>query len=231
MAIPTSYTYNTFADYLKNEVLQQAADSLGWGDTVEETPAVTQQLVVLDIYGNGKYAIAPSEMKFNQYQTITFDNGKQRTLDQALNLNDIILYANPSYSGTELTVGDAYTRTIQPAMTRVRNPIYNLVTDEVLNKMGLTNINQIDATNIKMFRLIGRVELLRRAMQNTAADFSYLSEGQGVARNQVYQHLIALFTREENRLNRVMFEAGADFPDAIIPVESESASVPTTLVW
>lgn len=32
MPIPTSYTYSTFEDYLRDEVLMQTAESLGWVD-------------------------------------------------------------------------------------------------------------------------------------------------------------------------------------------------------
>lgn len=163
MAIPTSYTYNEFADYLQFEVLRESADTLGWGDTVKAKPA--------------------------------------------------------EYDGAV------------PAVARVRNTNYDFVTDEVLRQMGLTDINQINSTNIKLFRLIGRVEILKKAMQTSSANYTYQSNsGIGNSRSQAYQQVVRLFNIEQQRLFNILAQESFEI-NSSVPEEAESSSNTVGVIW
>ena len=163
MAIPISFTYEQFADYLQLEVLRDSADTLGWGDTVKA--------------------------KVSEY------NGAV------------------------------------PAVARVRNTNYNFVTDETLRQMGLVDITQINSTNIKLFRLIGRVEILKKAMQTMSGNYTYSSNtGVGNTRQQAYQQVTRLFQIEQQRLFTVLAQ-GSFVPSSSVPEEADSTSNRIRVVW
>jgi hypothetical protein len=233
MAIPTSYTYDEFADYLKFEVLRESAETLGFGDTTPEQPALTQNLVVTGTAGIGNtILIEQSQMALPTGSTLTFTGGKVRTLASPLAVGDVSVSVNSGWTGSQVVAGNIYTRTIKAAVARVRNPVYNLITDEVLSQMGLTNINQVGPTNIKFFRLAGRVEILKRAMQSMASEYNYTSPGSIHSRSQVYNQVVELYRREYSRLQRLASLANqpATLGEPDTP-ESLSGSTDIILVW
>lgn len=118
-----------------------------------------------------------------------------------------------------------------PAVARVRNTDYNFVTDEVLRQMGLTNINQINETNVKLFKLIGRVEILKKAMQTMSGSYSYQSNsGIGNTRSQAYQQVVRLFNYEQQRLFNVLAQESFEL-SSYIPEEAESSSNSIEVIW
>lgn len=204
MAIPTSYTADEFADYLKDEVFLGSAQKLGLDDLVKGTDAIYQDLffvnngtgVIGEDYAtvHNTYNVAPSTMILEVGEVITLENGVTGTILTPYDedFSGIIIGEYPvpvglGYGGTAITVawsnptnlhwteGLRYRRLYAPAVERVRNPIYNAIMNDTLEKMGLTDIAQIDETNIRYFRLLGRLEALKYGMQNTAGDYAYSS--------------------------------------------------------
>ncbi len=118
-----------------------------------------------------------------------------------------------------------------PAVDRVRNTDFNFVTDEVLRQMGFIDITSINSTNIQLFRLIGRVEILKKAMQSMSASYSYQSNsGVGNTRQQAYQQVTRLFNYEQQRLFTYLAQTTFQLSSAV-PEEAESSSNTIRVVW
>lgn len=118
-----------------------------------------------------------------------------------------------------------------PAVARVRNTNYDFVTDECLRQLGLTAITQINPTNIKLFRLIGRVEILKKAMQSMSANYTYASNtGVGNTRQQANSQVTRLFNIEQQRLYTVLSQ-GSFEATYYIPEEADSSSNSIRVVW
>src|SRR4028118_596381 len=220
MSAPTTYTYEEFADYLKLEVLRDSAEWLGWGDLVSPAPRRFYETTVTSNTGSfgtpvrSTIVIPRTEAYIRQGTVLTFSGGLTRTA-----------YANYPEATTSIDVtppltlnqvqGQTMSFTVSEEIERVRNPNYDLVTDHVLSQMGLTNINQVNATNVYTFRLLGRLEILKRAFGNTAADYTYSAPG-GNAQANVEKgiHLMAFYQYERERINRELVEMDYEPPTA-----------------
>lgn len=233
MAVPTSYTYETFADYLKNEVFRDSAEGIGFEDYVPEIPQITARIVIrasgtppynfttgIPIYQPGFSKAAGA--------SLVWSNGVTRTLDAAITPTSTTM--NIAGLGGGFNPGDYSTVILRAAVARVRNQIYDIVADEAIAQMGLSGIGDVDSTNIKLFRQMGRVELLRKAMQNVATRYNYTTPIGGPATQQdVYTQVVSMYQREQLRLNALLREGNS--PTASIPEESNSESRDVALVW
>jgi hypothetical protein len=231
MAVPTSYTYDEFADYLKDEVLRDAAEGIGYGDLVPGIPAIAGRIEIrasgtppynftsgIPIYQPGfSVAVATS---------LTFSNGATRTLATALTPTSTTMNINGLGAG--FNPGDYASVQLRAAVARVRNPIYDVVTNEVLVQMGLSAIGDVNAENVAFFRQFGRIEILRKAMQNVAGSYTTnMPVGGSVNSNNVYTNIASMFERERSRLNQTLTAGSVTVGAEATP----SANLGVTLVW
>jgi hypothetical protein len=236
MALPTSYTYEDAANYMQFSILRESASYLGWGDIKPYIPKKENVITVRDSvypFNNGaNIPILPSPIYIAAETNLTFASGRTVRTYYNLEVDGTELRINTAAgNGLPLIYGDTITLLETSEQLRVRNTYYDTISDEVLNNLGLTNMNQINSTNIFLFRMNCRVEILKRAMQTTAADYSYLSEGDGPTREQVYKQIRRLFQIEEARYYRLAAEELFILPSVNIPQESESRSSQVTIVW
>lgn len=233
MAVPVSYTYDEFADYLKDEVLLDSADGLGFGDIIPEIPQVTARVIIRES-GTPPYdftndiPIYEPGFSLPVGASLTWSNGVTRTLNTALTPTSTLMTINGL--GGNFNPGDYANIVMRNAVARVRNSIYAAVTDEVLISMGLSDITEVNSMNIALFRAYGRVELLRKVMQSIAGNYNYnMPVGGKLNTSSVYTQVIRMFQREQSRLNGLLAEAGTLSPE--VPDESLSYSGDVAVVW
>lgn len=223
MAVPTSYTYDTFADYLKDEVLRDSAAALGFEDYVPEIPEIVARVIVRTNSNTTSVPIYQPGFTLASGTSLAFSNGATRTLgaDMAANATSITIS-----SAANLHVNDFASIQLRAAVARIRNSIYDSITDETLISMGLTDIAQVVPANIEIFRAYGRLELLRKVMQNVAAKYNYtMPVGGPMGVNNLYTQVGKMFQKEQERLATLLTIEQP--PTAMIPEEVQSAFLDT----
>ena len=188
MSVPTSYDYNGFATYLKNEVLRQVADSMMWElETGADIAAASPQVIQLNgaTTDNSRTitvdALPTAIYKGNE---ITFTgHGTTYTVTTDAVAGATTVYVFPYVNGViaDNTVG-SYT----PNHVRATNPVYRYITDEALTFLGYRTIAEVSSADIKKFRLLGRIEAWRTVLGNTTSDVTVSEDGGTLARQQVY---------------------------------------------
>jgi hypothetical protein len=162
--VPTSYTVEEYIDYLRNEVLLESAESLGWPDLVESEVSLPE---VKTVSAHTDSTITVSALlKFVPFgSTLTFEDGYMRMVSQAAAVGATTIHFSPDFD-TENPNGKKVLIKYSTDRTQVPNPKFRAVVDEALRQIGLENIELVDITNVRLFRIVGRLELLRRILEN-----------------------------------------------------------------
>jgi hypothetical protein len=248
MPVPTSYTEEEYYDYLRNFILMESADSLDFENNPDASPSDSQTIYVRDYveqqYGGGAstppywyatYAmVTPGKYVLEAGTVLTFSGGAVRTLLHDFEPGDEVMHFVHTHAGGPgagtVNVGDSVTTNIA-AVTVEWNPIYESITNYVLEKMGLSDISEVNETNVRFFRRYGRVEVLKRAMQQAAAEYPYQAAGDFVDREIPYAFIRDLYQKEDARLENLEVQFMVDQPQPFIPVESESSSSKVKVIW
>lgn len=191
MSVPSTYDYNTFAGYLKDEVLRSVADAMSWQhETGADIPAASPQVIQL----NGATVDNARTITVDALPTaiyagnkITFTgHGTTYTVTTDAALGATTVYVFPYVNGViaDNTVG-SYT----PTDRRNTHPVYRFITDEALIQLGYRNISEVDTPlAIRQLRMMGRIEAWRAVMSNTVPDVTVMEDGGMLARQQVYDN-------------------------------------------
>lgn len=189
MAIPTSYDYNGFAGFLRNEVLRFVADTMLWeyeegadiaagssqviqlnGATVDNARTLTVDALPATIYAGNQITFTGHATTYIAAETAA--------------AGATTVYVYPYVNGViaDNTVG-SYT----PRLYRKTHPAYRAITDEALLALGYTDIAQVTGTKeVQKLRLMGRIEAWRAVMSNTVSDMSTETENTFYNRAQVF---------------------------------------------
>ena len=202
MPIPTSYTYETFRDYLQKEVLQSVADAMGWVDS-DASGGLTS--VTLNYFISGASSAfwsltAPLAVDIPQGTFLKTHAGNPLTVAVEARKGD--MHIKTSVVQTAGTVGvapsvDADGTIHSSAVTfAVRVPtvpainadaVYDHITDEVLLKMGYTDPEDVPALEISEMSSLGRVEAWRAVAYNTMSDTQLVFGDAVLNRGQVFE--------------------------------------------
>lgn len=231
MAIPTNYTRETFADYLKDEVLFEGANHLQWLDIQEATSVHDGKAVVLS---------GSTSEDWLTVEPLTEVIPPSTTLTMTLTGHTFVTKAITHYPGDtriEVTTNLAnnYTnpayRTVTysgvPALPRIQNPIYDAIIDETLFRAGLgTEIESITGIeNIKRLRMFGRREVWRMAMQNMVTEYDYASVAGVTNRSDAKIAVTTLFSIEDQRVKNTFTEYQEQIPFSQSQVTSKRTPI------
>jgi hypothetical protein len=201
MALPTGYTAESFANYIKRDVLQYVADSMDWYIAPPQpfTPDTRAVNLKADSFLNQGYIDIDEENTLGASSTFYIQGG-----------NTLVFVGDPQeytvgwvspapgggtrikifpYLQVDKTDGDdiTITNTITP---RVTDPTYGYIMDEALAELGLSDISNVNSSNILLFRLFARVQAWRFVASNTASMTSNEEQANFYQREQVFQSAI-----------------------------------------
>lgn len=192
--IPSVYTYETLADYIKDEVLLGAALDLGWIDLSPDEPT-EGFLIATANYTGTTVPIAYSEENIPAGTRI-YAGAAARTTVNDIKEGDTTFTASSSMTVTQGVKMNYYI----PA-ARIRNPVYTYMIDEALMRLGSPDIESLTSEyQIRQLRMFARREAWRAAMQTSASDFDYTTDTTGTIRSGVYNHAVQLYDIENARI-------------------------------
>ncbi len=239
--VPTSYTVEEYVNYLRNEVLLETANELEWPDLV--TPEIAlPEVKTVSAHTADTITVPALINRVAIGSLLIFEGGFARTVSEDSDVAATSITFEPDLT-TEDPDGEKvlirYTRDIP----QIPNPKFIAVTDEVLRQMGLENIEQINITNVRVFRLLGRLELLRRITENRVPYFDENTVWYDTDRNFaprvisdtpsiLTQQLLALYNREVVSINAELnLVVPVEVPQTGIPAESLSQSSGVKITW
>lgn len=230
MAVPTSYDYNGFAGYLKNEVLRMVADAMVWQyEAGADIPAASAQVIQLsgattDQARSITVDALPTAIYAGNQITFT-GHGTTYTVTTDATIGATTVYVFPYVNGViaDNTVG-SYT----PTQNRNTHPAFRYITDETLLLLGVRNISEISgAINIRKLRMMGRIEAWRAVMSNTVSDVTISEDGGTLQRNQLYQNAV-----EQHDLAEKEYDALFNvIPETSVPVYIPTQTATVKAVW
>lgn len=204
MPLPTTYTYDTAEDYLRDEVLMDFANVLGWIDIAGTAATVVR--VEASSYSTGDSVVTVNAL------TGPVKSGTvlrwQQASDDTLTGQAVQLSADAATGATSISVfttnhslSNSVYAPIVTSSGRVpydSSEVYVPVIDETLIQLGLSDINLITAANAGMFRGRLKVEVWRSICAATASDHDFSSETGTMLRAQVHAHAIEQFAQAED---------------------------------
>ena len=225
MPVPTTYTYETFRDYIEKEVLQNVGKSMGWQDIdvaqYNDIPIVGSKSAnsrMLNLT-TPLYADVPAGTKIvtttingttglPEILTTTFDalNGESQILIEnaqgapAYNVNTILRI----YTG-ELDIDAQFA--------------YDAITNETLMMMGFSAPENVPVNEINRFRLMGRIEAWRAVAFNTVTDTDLSFADSTMNRSQMHDY----------SLNQLDF-AEAEY-DRLYPFQAPALGKPRAMTY
>ncbi len=239
--IPKSYTLEEFADYLRYDVLLESADALGWGNLVDPVDPLPE-VKTIDSSTTTQLTLTAGLANQVPHNTlIVFEDG---TFSHSVGVTDVAATVIELQEPIVEDVHDDEKILIKfQDSTRVLNPKYIYVADETLRQMGLENIELINESNIRVFRMLGRLELLRRVSEDRVSKYddsiTWYDEDKGnVARtigsspSVVNAQVLTLYNRELNAISQELNPpVESSVPQLGIPAESLSQSSGVALKW
>lgn len=207
MSIPANYTVDSFSDWLKDHVLIDTAQELGWIDNPAAKTGYTANFTMATTSnaGTNTLTVVPLQDYLKSGKTLHYGGytGVAST-NYPAGSTTIVL------TGTHLgqwTAGTSGTFDVD-STTRVINPIYASIINETLARMGVDDITTLTTpAQIRKLRIFGRREVWRMAMQYLASDYDYNSGAEQVLRSQVYEHARILFEQENLRVRHLYTDA------------------------
>ncbi len=228
MAVPSSYDYNAFAGYIKNEVLRLVAEAMGWtyeagadvsvaaaqvitlnGATTDNSPTITVDAIPTAIYeGN--------EITFTGHAT-TYHAVK----DYPAGTTSIRVF--PYVNGV---IADNTVGSYVPQTKLTTHPVYRYITEEALVLLGYTDISEVSGTtNLRRLRMVARIEAWRAVMGNTVSDVNVEHAGESYNRMQVYFQAIEQIKIAQEEYNRFYEEIVPDSQTTPLYVSSQRTQV------
>jgi hypothetical protein len=229
MPIPTSYTYSTFENYLRDEVLMQTAESLGWVDV--SSPAVNPLPVTVSgtIASSFSYIIltAPLSYRLPKGTVLQSDHmSYQFTLLDDAPTGSPTLYVNQNVSGSNRNINSQTVNVYLRDAPFDASTVYDSITDETLLQYGVLTI--AEATDVMKLRAIGRIEAWRAVAQETASDTYFLAENASYSRNQVHEFALSQLEIAQSEYT-VNFSVKPEVQPFII--NNRSTSTKVKVVW
>lgn len=229
MPLPTSYTTDTFEDYLKYEVLQDTTYTLGWGVDVPLTP-VTWDVVYMGAEDGAKIIrVAPLKYPIPKGTVLEFAH---RVSGAPYTDVTVAQNAYPDYdfifveeSQTALAPSVLYrASTTTTDEMPFDEEIFPSIIRDTLAGMGKASIAEVSGIDeLNRLRTLGRVELWRKVVAFTSFDYPVSTQNANLNRQQIYDGALRMYQvalEEWNALN--------DYVEvAIQPSETRSIKV----VW
>jgi len=239
--VPTSYTVEEYIDYLRNEVLLESAESLGWPDLVESEVSLPE---VKTVSAHTDSTITVSALlKFVPFgSTLTFEDGYMRMVSQAAAVGATTIHFSPDFD-TENPNGKKVLIKYSTDRTQVPNPKFRAVVDEALRQIGLENIELVDITNVRLFRIVGRLELLRRILENRVSLYDqrtvWIDEDNNFVQRELVStpsittnQLLTLYSREIEAFRKELAPTlEVEVPEVNISIPSLSQSQGVSIRW
>lgn len=207
MAIPTGYTYETFTQWITEEIFFEDTVGLGLGDL--RSASSTASYKELYFLGTGYERSTPGTLlgppfvpnvwtadnpvweyrlytrpipfEFEVGDTITLENGMVMVVDVASIYNDehLDVHFTTVPDGADIHEGLRYSKFTGEAVDRIPNPVFNAILGQVLGKMGLTDISEINLSNMYEFRQRAILETLKIIMENNTSFYPVTNAADG----------------------------------------------------
>jgi hypothetical protein len=229
MPAPTSYTMDTFEDYLKYEVLQETAFSLGWATDIPLEP-VTWNVILESAEENAKtIKVRPLKYPIAQGTVLEFRHRETNVLKGSVTLREHA-YPDSDFLVTkeEWTFGAVTPSVIYRAESTTHDippyeEVFVPVITDTLEALGYTDITEVPQERIAELRARGRVDIWRKVMNYVSFDYPYVTQGSQLNRDDVY-------ASAQNQYNLAMNEWGGYSQVVEIPVQSSRVST-VKVVW
>lgn len=208
--IPTTYTYETYRDYLEKEILQKVAVSLGWTDKAA-VPQTTYTFTNGKWDANNKIFYPLSPTPVNLYAGQIFSGSilgaNTKLVRSAVKGSTGLIFK--ALGGTVSSTNSWSTGTISvtlPAEAGVDSQVlYDSITNETLMLMGYSTPESVPTSEIAEFRMVGRVEAWRAVVYNTVADSDVVLVDNLLNRSQVNDFAL-------NQLEYAQSDLDKEFP-------------------
>lgn len=239
--VPTSYTVSEYVDYLRNEVLLESANALGWPDLVD-AEVLPPEVKTVTAHTDSTLTVSALVNELPANSMLIFEDGFTRTTSEIALVGATTINFTPDLD-TEDPDDKKVLIYYATDQAKVPNPKFVAIADEALRQMGLENIEQINISNIRVFRILGRLELLRRITENRVPTYDktidWFDEDRNfqtrtIAKTPSFmsQQLIALYNRELTSLSEQLNPATpVEVPVTGIPAESLSQSSGVSIKW
>lgn len=203
MPVPTSYTYETFRDYLETEVLQNVAKTMDW---VDKDTSV--EYVEVPIQGTIEEGVGTIYLKHELAQAISVGTPIRIKLIDGITNEPYKVYAKYTVEAAKVIipvdgVPEANTSWWATGTERIgvdttivvavgdeekfdADPIYASITNEALFRLGRSTPEEVLANEIDAFRLLGRIEAWRAVVFNTVTDTDLINANTTMMRSQVH---------------------------------------------
>ncbi len=209
--LPASYTLDTFEDYLKYEVLQDTAFSLGWAVDIPLTP-VTWIVTLISVDAGAK-AIRVSALKFPIPKGTTLQFRHRLTND----LFGTVVTQQDGFEGNEVlfvdialgtvTASVVYRATTITAEIPPAEPVFQPIITDTLASLGVADITTMTGDKLNELRVRGRLELWHKVMGFTSFDYPYSTQDSKLDRDGVYFNALNMYNMsllEWNQMTQVV---------------------------
>lgn len=227
MALPTSYTEETFEDYLKYEVLQDTAFSLGWATDIPITPVTWKVTLVSSDSGAKIFRVLPLKYPIKKDTTLSFYHRSTNAL-----LGSTSLVEN-AFTDADYIVGDTVLGVVSPSVLYraevttgeipTTEPVFPSIITDTLGVLGVSDITSLTGDDLIKLRVRGRVELWHKVMAFTSFDYAYANQGGQLQRQEVYINAAEMY-------KEAMFEWDS-LSDTVDVVVQNSQRTSVKVVW
>lgn len=241
--VPTSYTVEEAVRFLRNEVILESANSLGWTDTVPAFVA-TPEVKTVDAFTDDTITVTATIHDIPLGSVLVFEDGFFRTTKAFVPVGETTISFTPDLD-TEDPEDKKVLIRYSESQPAVPNPKFVAVVDEALRQLGLENIEQINPSNIRAFRILARMELLRRITENRVPRYdktiTWYDDDRNFGPRDIQRdtpsitnnQLLALYNREVTALSSELNPVDNTIPVPVsgIPAESLSQSSGVVIKW
>ncbi len=240
--VPTSYTINEAVNYLRQEVLRESAETLGWKDLVKPI-ILPPEVKTVSAHTSTTITVSALANKIPVDSSLVFEDGYFRTTSVVANAGATSITFTPALT-TEDPDGKKVLIHYAPNQPAVPNQKFIDVVDEVLRQMNIENIEELNFTNIRIFRLLARLELLRRMTENRTTKYdaraTWFDEDRNFAERTfedtpslISQQLFILYDYETAALGAELVVPAEETPVPVrgVPQESLSQSSGVKITW